>query len=184
MDSASLDRGCLSGHSHDLIPLRGYANSVDVVSSEVLHQAETGSFPFDNESTRWRHPTPAVIVLKYCPLQVWIFKARSDHIEDVNSLVTNQQHNARRVVSKLAAAEGGVPTDNDFVAWQRSRRLVVKLEPRPLDKIAASWNRRLLILRRELHCTHRCLQFIESTLGFPSRMRQTTHPTTTAAGRA
>src|SRR5258707_12081514 len=39
MDSASLDRGCLSGHSHDLIPLRGYANSVDVVSSEVLDQA-------------------------------------------------------------------------------------------------------------------------------------------------
>src|SRR6202051_5311904 len=74
MDSASLDRGCLSGHSHDLIPLRGYANSVDVVSSEVLHQAETGSFPFDNESTRWRHPPPAVIVLEYCPLQGWLFK--------------------------------------------------------------------------------------------------------------
>jgi hypothetical protein len=89
-----------------------------------------------------------------------------------------------RVVSKLAAAEGGVPTDNDFVAWQRSRRLVVKLEPRPLDKIAASWNRRLLILSREFHCTHRRFQFIESTSGFPFRMKQTTHPTTKAAGRA
>src|SRR5258708_22254187 len=100
MDGASLDRGCLSGHSHDLIPLRGYANSVDVVSSEVLDQAKTGSFLLDNESSRWRHPTPAVIVLKYCPLQVWIFKACAEDI-------------------------------------------------------------------------HRCLQFIESTLGFPFRMKQT-----------
>src|SRR5258706_2350646 len=63
MDSASLDRGCLSGHSHDLIPLRGYANSVDVVSLEVLDQAETRSLFFDNEGTRWRRPTPAVIRL-------------------------------------------------------------------------------------------------------------------------
>src|SRR5258705_9093054 len=98
--------------------------------------------------------------------------------------MTNHEHNARRVVSKLAAAEGGIPTDNDFVAWQRSRRLVVKLEPRPLDKIAASWNRRLLILSREFHCTHRRFQFIESNLGFPLRMKQTADLTTEAAGRA
>src|ERR1700737_447148 len=81
MDSASLDRGCLSGHSHDLIPLRGYADSVDVVSSEVLDQAQTRPFFLDNEGTRWRRPTPAVIVLKYCPLQVWIFKACAEDIE-------------------------------------------------------------------------------------------------------
>src|SRR5712671_5145721 len=72
MDSASLDRCCLSGHSHDLIPLRGYADSVDVVSSEVLDQAQTRPFFLDNEGTRWRRPTPAAIVLKYCPLQVWM----------------------------------------------------------------------------------------------------------------
>src|SRR5712672_4033627 len=90
----------------------------------------------------------------------------------------------RRIVSKLAAAEGGIPADNDFVAWQRGRRPIVELEPRPLDEIAASRNRRLLILGRELHCTHRCLQFIESNLGFPLRMKQTADLTTEAAGRA
>jgi hypothetical protein len=41
MDSASLNCGCLSGHSHDLLPLRDCANCVDVVSSEVLDQAKT-----------------------------------------------------------------------------------------------------------------------------------------------
>src|SRR5258708_9398485 len=82
MDSASLDRGCLSGHSHDLIPLRGYANSVDVVSLEVLDQAETRSLFFDNESTRWSHPTPAMIVIKARPLQSRISKASSTHLHN------------------------------------------------------------------------------------------------------
>jgi len=84
MDSASLDRCCLSGHPHDLIPVGGYADSVDVVPPEVLDEAQTRPFFLDNEGTRWRHPTPAVIVLKYCPLQVWIFKACAEDIEDVD----------------------------------------------------------------------------------------------------
>jgi class 3 adenylate cyclase len=37
---------------------------------------------FDNESTRWSHPTPAMIVIKDRPLEFWIFKARADHIKN------------------------------------------------------------------------------------------------------
>lgn len=84
MDSAGLDGGCLSGHSQDLIPLRDYANCVDVVSSEILDQAKTGSLLLDNESARLGHPMPAVIALNNRPLKVWILKTRADHIENVN----------------------------------------------------------------------------------------------------
>jgi hypothetical protein len=69
MDSASLNYGCLSCHSHDLIPVRDYANCVDVISSEILNQAKTRSLFLDNEIARRSHSIPEVIVLKNRPLR-------------------------------------------------------------------------------------------------------------------
>ena len=79
-----------------------------------------------------------------------LFQTVTDDIQHVCSFTPDLEHHAGRIAGKLFAAHGGIPAYDNAVVWCPRRRLIVKLEPVPFDKVATLRDRRLLVLRCEV----------------------------------
>src|SRR5262245_48702842 len=137
---------------------------------KILNEAKPSPLFFDQQTIGRRYlSAPASMLEHDSPSKLGILEARTNNIENVNSLATHQQNDTDREIGRLIAAHCCVPADDQAVARTRLGRCVVEFEPGPFDEIAVDGNRRLLILRSELHRSHRAFQVIEGSLVFPVR---------------
>src|SRR5215831_13180770 len=142
----------------DLVVLASDWNHSDLLVTQLLNQAGTGSFVFDQD-VRAR---PLFLLLHYRSLEIGKIKAIADQVEQITVVTLNVPHRSNGIIRDLACLHGGVPTDDEGVARLRLRRCPISLQPFALDQVSFSWNGALQVLRRKIHQSHSRLQLLQN----------------------
>src|ERR1700758_1619460 len=173
MNRARFDRSTLGRHTHDLVAIRVYADGVNVMTLQILYQAQSRSLLFDQKAaTRTCRQPPAVVVPENGLFQVRILQPRPHDVQDEDGLSSDKQNNRGGIIGELAAAQSRVPADDELVAALRGGGVPVYLDPRPPDRVTDHRDGGLLILLRELPPAPRCLKLVERRLRLALRMQE------------
>src|SRR5215217_632508 len=85
-------------HAHDLVSAGIDSDGVNVLASQILDQAHSGSLVFNDEKSIGTHFPPLPVEIEYLAPQVWIIELLPDDVENENGVTPDQQDHAGRVV--------------------------------------------------------------------------------------